>query len=318
MAICTDLGRGLFSFDLLEMGITGRTSAYLYAGDATILIETGSALSHERIVAALGELQRTPADLDAVIVTHVHLDHAGGAGTLARVAPQAEFLAHPRAARHLADPSRLLAGARTVYGERLTELFGDVLPVASDRVTVQEDGTERRFGPLHLRFHDTPGHARHHMSIEDVERRALFSGDALGIRYVREFTGWDFEFIFPSTSPADFDPLAMRSTIARIARLGLETVYHTHFGPSPAAQALAATSAGVDTVTAFIREHYRPGMDPATLIAPLQHAIARHLVRHGIVARADNLDMQRLGIDLPLDAMGLCIYAARDEATRTH
>lgn len=308
MSLLTALGEGLYVFDLLEQGMPGRSSAYLYDGKKKALVETGSSPSLARIVAALAERGLRTVDLDYVIVTHVHLDHAGGAGALSLIAPHATFVAHPRAARHLADPSRLLAGARAVYGEALLRLFGDVLPIAASSILVREDGETLDLGDRRLTFYDTPGHAKHHFSIHDPERAAVFSGDALGIRYVTSFTGWPFEFVWPSTSPTDFDPDGVAYTVDKLSALGIRTVYHTHFGPSPADEAFAGVLIGARTLADAARSAYRPGMTWQDMARAANACTLGHLRAAG---HQEPLELGRLGVDLELNARGLLHYASR-------
>lgn len=308
MSLLTPLGEELYEFDLLEQGMPGRSSAYLYDGKKKVLIETGAAPSLMRIAAALAELGLRTADLDYVIVTHVHLDHAGGAGSLSRIAPRAIFVAHPRAARHLADPSRLLAGARAVYGDALFRLFGEVLPVNASSILVRADGESLELGGRRLVFYDTPGHARHHFSIHDPERAAVFSGDALGIRYVSSFTGWPFEFVWPSTSPTDFDPDGVAYTVDKLSGLGIRTVYHTHFGPSPADEAFTGVLTGARLLSEAARAAYRPDMTWQDMAFAANTCTLDHLRALG---HREPLAIERIGIDLELNARGLLHYASR-------
>ena len=162
MSDLIQLKESLYMFDLFEQGQVGRSSAYLYNGPKKTLIETGSANSLDHILDSLKRLDLTPEDLDYVIVTHVHLDHAGGAGKLAELAKKATFVAHPRAARHLIDPTRLIQGAAQVYGDAMHSLFGDILPIPEQQVLIREDGETIDIGDRKLVFLDTPGHAKHH------------------------------------------------------------------------------------------------------------------------------------------------------------
>ncbi len=305
MAAVRKLSENLFMFDLFEQGLRGRSSAYVYTGARKVLVETGSTPCHPYLVAALKTLGLTPADLDYVVVTHVHLDHAGGAGVLAGVAPQATFVAHPRAARHLIDPTKLIAGAKAVYGDDLERFFGQILPVPERQVLIREDGDTLDFGDRVVTFYDTPGHAKHHFSMHDPVLSAVFSGDALGVRYVAEFTGWPFEFVLPSTSPSDFDPKAVEKTVDKLRALAPSVVYHTHFGPSPAETAFAGTLEGVRMFTLLADNAYSADTTWEQLAAALEQRIAAWLRENGHV---EPLDIADLGVDIELDAKGLLYY----------
>lgn len=306
MGILTQLDESLFLFDLLEQGQAGRSSAYILKGRENVLVETGSSLSHQRILTALQEAEIALEELHYCIVTHVHLDHAGGAGTLARVCPNTIFIAQERAARHLIDPSRLLQGAHSVYGDATETYFGEVLPVPANQVLVKKHGETLQLPDRELAFYDTPGHAKHHFSIHDPARKSIYSGDALGIRYVRSFTGWNFEFILPSTSPTDFDPVGVAKTVALLSTLGADTVYHTHFGPSPANEAFASTLQGALEFAELVETLYEPTLTWEELAMSLQGYIGAtiHSMGHN-----EPLAMEDIGIDIELDAKGLQYYA---------
>lgn len=315
MGLLQQLDERLFYFDLLEQSLPGRSSAYLIKGQHNILIETGSSPCHSRIITALDEAGLRPEDLHFCIVTHVHLDHAGGAGLLATACPQTIFVAQERAARHLIDPTRLIAGAKAVYGDAFESYFGPVLPVPSDRVLVRRDGEALDLPEQTLVFYDTPGHAKHHFSVHDPRRRAIFAGDALGIRYVRQFTGWDFEFILPSTSPTDFDPAGVAYTVERLGSLDAETVYHTHFGPSPAKEALQETLAGAKAFADLADTLYDPTMTWEDMGLGLQGFIGAYLRAKGFDRP---LEIADIGMDIELDAKGLLYFEQQKQARASH
>ncbi len=293
-------------FDLLEQGKVGLSSGYLYTGPKKVLVDTGSALCHEHIVQALNELGLALTDLDYVILTHLHLDHAGGAGVLAKHAPQAQFLCQKRAARHLIDPTRLIVGAGTVYGDDVERLFGEILPVPEKRVRVMADGEKLDIGDRVLQFYDTPGHAKHHLSVWDAQSRLVFTGDTIGIRYVKEYTNWDFELVFPSTSPTDFDPEAVHYSVTKIKELDPHMVCHTHFGPSLASDAFAATLFGVDALATLIKRVYRPDIAWTEVADEIRLHLQAHIrtLGHNI----ETLDAGPLDLDIELNAKGLLHY----------
>jgi glyoxylase-like metal-dependent hydrolase (beta-lactamase superfamily II) len=202
----------------------------LETGSAVAVIETGNAASADRILKVLKSRGRRPEEISHVIVTHVHLDHAGGAGTLIQRLPQATLVAHPYGARHLIDPSKLEAGARAVYGDaRFDEMYGSLVPVPKDRVIVKEDGEELAVGGRRLEFMDAPGHARHHFTVWDEQTSGWFTGDTFGLSY-RNLDTENGAFIFPTTTPIQFDPPALISSIDRMMEKSPSNMYLTHFG----------------------------------------------------------------------------------------
>jgi glyoxylase-like metal-dependent hydrolase (beta-lactamase superfamily II) len=164
-----------------------------------------------------------------IAVTHVHLDHAGGAFALLEACPEAMVLAHPRAAKHLIDPCKLVASAKKVYGEKAFErLYGDIQPVPADRVRILEDGEELLFHGSKLRCIYTRGHANHHFCLLDPILAGIFTGDSFGLAY--PFLQRNGLFIFPSTSPTDFDPIAAKESLKLILFAGANRAFLTHFG----------------------------------------------------------------------------------------
>ena len=185
-------------------------------GSAVAVIETGNAASPDRILKVLKSRGRRPEEISHVIVTHVHLDHAGGAGTLMQRLPQATLVAHPYGARHLIDPSKLEASARAVYGDKkFDEMYGTLLPVPEERVIVMENGDQLQVGGRQLSFMDAPGHARHHFTVWDEATRGWFTGDTFGLSY-RELDTVNGAFIFPTTTPIQIAPEALLASIDRM------------------------------------------------------------------------------------------------------
>jgi glyoxylase-like metal-dependent hydrolase (beta-lactamase superfamily II) len=175
-------------------------------------VDTGTTLSVPNLLAALDARGIGRDQVDWVLTTHVHLDHAGGAGELMRHLPNARCATHPRGARHLVDPAKLIAGSIAVYGEtRYRELYGDIVPVAEDRMFVPADGERISVGRRNLELIHTPGHALHHYCVVDLDTRRIFPGDNFGISY-RDFDVDGRELIFPTTTPVHFDPVAMYLT----------------------------------------------------------------------------------------------------------
>jgi glyoxylase-like metal-dependent hydrolase (beta-lactamase superfamily II) len=300
-----DLGSGIFLVDLLQGGRRGRTGTYIVRGEEkTAIVDVGSSLDIPRLLAGLEQLQIPAETIDYIILTHIHLDHAGGIGTLLPHLPHATVVVHPRGARHLIDPSRLIAGARAVYGELLDSLFGTILPVPEERVLIRADEETLSLGGKRiLTFYDSPGHARHHFSIWDPVSQGIFSGDALGIRYIRELTGMDGEIVFPSTSPSEFDREAVISTVKRLSALPAKRVYHAHFGVTePAETAFERTLKGAIAFDEIARSIFYPGIPWEEIAEALRNYMQQEIEQQGLNVPAS---WDGFLLDLELDAKGL-------------
>ncbi|HTS97954.1 MAG TPA: MBL fold metallo-hydrolase [Streptosporangiaceae bacterium] len=202
------------------------TAGYLIRAERPCLVETGTAPSAPVVRDALAGLGIGPADLATVVVTHIHLDHAGGTGDIAAMFPGAQIVVHERGARHLADPSRLMASARIVYGDELDRLFGTLAPTPADRIrTVDLTGTIDLGGGRRLESHYTPGHARHHVGLIDSVSGDLYVGDAAGI-YIPD-TG----DLRPATPPPDFDLATALASLRTFAALKPVRLLFSHYGP---------------------------------------------------------------------------------------
>ena len=225
--VIAELGAGVHSIDTLMGGFEGITSSYFIASDRPALIETGAALSAPNVVASLGALGCGPTDLATIVVTHIHLDHAGGVGDLAKAFPNARIVVHERGARHLADPTKLVASAYRVFGPKMDEMFGPLLPTEHDRIdALGERGNIDLGGGRSLETFHNPGHASHHVALSDSQTGDLYTGDAAGV-YVPE-TG----DLRPATPPPDFDfDLALNSLDAMEA-VSPSRLLFSHFGPT--------------------------------------------------------------------------------------
>ncbi len=220
------LGAGVHAIDTRMSGYDGITSAYAVLGDHPCLVETGTARSAETVQKALEELGIGPDDLATIVVTHIHLDHAGGVGDLARMFPRAEVVVHEAGARHLADPERLLASARRVFGSVLDDVFGLLAPTDAHRIrSLGATGAIDLGGGRSLQAFHAPGHASHHLGLVDSDTGDLYVGDAAGI-YVPETAD-----VRPSTPPPDFDLELACASIDRFRAVRPARLLFSHFGP---------------------------------------------------------------------------------------
>jgi hydroxyacylglutathione hydrolase len=225
-----DYGDGIFAVDsVYDRRLQTAIHLLVEEGRAAV-IDTGTAHAVPRILAALEAQGIAPAQVDYVILTHIHLDHAGAAGQLMARFPNARLTVHPRGARHMKDPSRLMAATAAIYGEEETRrVYGEVLPVAADRVIETGEGAALRLAGRELLFLDAPGHARHHVVLRDSRTGHIFAGDTFGLSY-RELDRDGRQFSFPTTSPSQFDPPALHRSIDRMLSYRPAALYVTHFG----------------------------------------------------------------------------------------
>jgi glyoxylase-like metal-dependent hydrolase (beta-lactamase superfamily II) len=235
-----ELGAEVFLIDTAMSGYDGITAAYLIRGDRPCLVETGTATSAPVVRAALGELGVGPDDLATIVVTHIHLDHAGGVGDLAAAFPRARIVVQDSGARHLADPSRLMASARRVFGTQMDELFGELLPTAAERIdAIGTVGTVELGGGRRLEAHHTPGHARHHLGLVDSVTGDLYVGDAAGLYIPPDDAdpltgigaGGESGAMLPGTPPPDFDLDLAVASLRRMGDLGATRLLFSHYGP---------------------------------------------------------------------------------------
>jgi glyoxylase-like metal-dependent hydrolase (beta-lactamase superfamily II) len=261
--VITDLGQDVFQIDTRMAGYDGITAGYLIRSERPCLVETGTAPSAPLVRDALAALGVGPADLATVVVTHIHLDHAGGTGDIAAMFPAAEIVVHELGARHLADPSRLMASARMVYGDELDGLFGTLAPTPADRIrAVERTGVVNLGGGRRLDSHYSPGHAKHHVGLVDSVSGDLYVGDAAGI-YIQE-TG-DMR---PATPPPDFDLGVALDSLRTFASLRPARLLFSHFGPVTAvAETLERSAEEINLWVDETRRARGAGMD-------LDHAAA--------------------------------------------
>lgn len=306
-----DLGDGIFAVD------TGFQrdhfdAAYLVVHEGRgAFIDTGTRLALPRLLAALAAAGLRPEEVDWVIPTHVHLDHAGGAGALMRELPAATLLVHPRGAPHMIDPQVLWAGATAVYGaEEMARSYGRLEPVPAERVRASADGEVISLAGRQITVAHTPGHARHHHCLWDAHTRGWFTGDTFGLSY-REFDTPQGAWVMPTSTPVQFEPGPLRESIERMVAAQPACLYLTHYGrvhevPSLARRLLALLDETVD-IGMRLRQH--PERHPA-LKAALKTLYLDSLARHGCTLPPHRIEAL-LALDIELNAQGMGIWLDR-------
>jgi glyoxylase-like metal-dependent hydrolase (beta-lactamase superfamily II) len=302
-------------------GIAAVDAEYLYPGHAAVhlivdagraaIVDVGTNSSVPYVLAALAELGIAREAVDYLLLTHVHLDHAGGAGSLMRALPRARALLHPRGARHMIDPTALIAGASAVYGaERYLRLYGELLPIAPERVHVVQDGERVPLGQRTLTLLHTPGHAAHHYVVVDEAHGSIFTGDTFGISY-RALDTAKGNFITPSTVPTQFDPAQHLASIDRMLAYHPESMYLMHFSRVTDVPRLGASLKGQITALADIARRHAAAADPAPAIRADMRELWLSLAREHGVTLADSAIEQALDGDLTLNTQGLIAWLAR-------
>lgn len=225
-----DYGNGIVAFDSGYVRPVLAAIHLIVESGRVAFIDTGSNDALPNALAALKKLGLDVAAVDYVVLTHIHLDHAGGAGAMMQAFPNAKLVVHPRGVRHMAEPSKLVAGVSAVYGpEYVQRIYGEIIPVPPERIIAAVDGHILFLAGRKLTCLDTPGHARHHICIVDDKTGAIFTGDMFGLSY-RELDVDGRQFVFPTTTPSQFEPEAMRESIGRLLALSPPVMYLTHYG----------------------------------------------------------------------------------------
>ncbi len=305
-------------------GITTVDAEYVRPGYASIhlierrgrvaVVDTGTNDSVPLVLAALAERGLAAEAVDLVFITHVHLDHAGGAGSLMQRLPVARAVAHPRSVPHLRDPSRLIDASRVVYGEaRFERLYGTPLAIDAERISETRDGDRLMLGGCELAVLHTPGHALHHHVLHDLDARAVFTGDTFGLSY-RALDTEQGACVMPTTTPTQFDPEQLVASIRRIVALGPESLYLTHYGRVTEAERLGASlEAQIARFVDIARRHAAAEDRHGAIRAGLRDVWSELLEQHGAPVSA--LD-DWLGADLELNTQGLVAWLSRGERAR--
>lgn len=305
--IHTDNGDGIVTIDTGQERARFAACYLIESAGKAALWDCGTNYTVPRILQTLADRGLQPADVDFLIASHVHLDHSGGAGALLRELPNAQVLAHARGVRHLVDPSALQGSAEDVYGADVVEnTYGGLVSVPADRIRAVADDETIDLNGRVLRFIDAPGHARHHIVMHDERSRSWFSGDAFGIRY-RDFEGGSEDFIFPTSSPIQFDAEAMKATIRRMLVVQPRRIYLTHYdGVDDPARAGNALIRLIDAQWALAQECRRRSDSVELLTESIQQLLLAEIRRLGCpVDEATARDL--LAIDAELNAKGMLI-----------
>ncbi len=286
-------------------------AAYLIVENGrAAFVDTGTNFAVPRLLAALEDLGLGVDAVDFVIPTHVHLDHAGGAGLLMQSLPQARMLVHPRGARHMVDPQALYAGALAVYGQAAMDRdYGNLVPVPADRVLATEDGMAVELAGRPLHFIDTPGHARHHHCLWDERSRGWFTGDTFGLSY-RDFDTALGAWILPTSTPVQFEPAPLRQSIHRLLARKPDCMYLTHYGRVADVPRLAQLLfEQIDEMVAAAQDLRSTPDRHLALKSRLFGLCRTQLQRHGLPDVETGLGL--LELDIELNAQGLGIWLDR-------
>ncbi|MDQ0427329.1 glyoxylase-like metal-dependent hydrolase (beta-lactamase superfamily II) [Planomicrobium stackebrandtii] len=294
----------LHVIDGFDLGLPERTGTYVIAEEKLTLVDTGASPSVPHVKKGLAALGYALEDVKYIIVTHVHLDHSGGAGLLLLDCPNAIVVAHPKGARHLSDPSRLAAGARQVYGDQFDELFDPIVAIPDERLLIKAEGDQLQIGPdCTLEFWDTPGHANHHFSIYDPVSNGMFAGDTVGIRY-DQLAREGIELYLPSTSPNQFNPEAMKQAMERMAAAQFDAIYFGHFGKTDQPErALHQSAEWLDVFVEEGKKAFAAELDPQQLADRLFERVQAHLRTKGIPDGHEVYPYIRL--DMQVSSMGI-------------
>lgn len=299
---------GVHRVDLNWNGLPGQVASYLVEdGDGLAVVESGPASTLPALLDALRSLGRDPDEITHVLVTHIHLDHAGGAGALLRHAPRARVYAHPWGAPHLADPSRLLASAALLYGDRMDALWGETVPVPPRRLAVLKDGDEVRVGARRLVAVDTPGHAGHHHAFHDPDAGLVFTGDVGGIRV------GGARYVSAPTPPPEIDLDAWAKSLDRLRALQPRMLLPTHFGgvsdPEWHLDDLAGRLAGW---AAWMKEQAGAGVSGPALAAALRERATAEIV--AATGSEETARAYEQAVPYPMMAAGLERWWAKHRA----
>ncbi|MBP5992189.1 MAG: MBL fold metallo-hydrolase [Piscinibacter sp.] len=307
-----DLGDGIFAIDTGFHRPVFDAAYLMVENGRAAFIDSGTNFAVPRLLATLEALGLAREAVEYVIPTHVHLDHAGGVGLLMQNLPAATAIVHPRGARHMIDPSALVAGATAVYGEEeMARSYGSIVGVPAQRVRESADGMSIDLAGRLLRFLDTPGHARHHHCIWDSRTRGFFTGDTFGLSY-REFDTDKGPWLLPTTTPVQFEPDKLRESVQRLLAYQPECMYLTHYSRVRDVQRLGASLLEQLARLVAIGRGLKnaPDRHEALKRALLAEYVAI-TAAHG--CRFSEAELTRLlGVDLELNAQGMGVWLDKE------
>jgi glyoxylase-like metal-dependent hydrolase (beta-lactamase superfamily II) len=305
LSALADLGGGITAVDTGFLAPLFDASHLIVENGRAAFVDTGVNDSVDNLMHSLGAADIDPADVDFVFLTHVHLDHAGGAGTLMQRLPNAKAVLHPRGAPHMIDPTRLVKGAQAVYGvEPFREMYGDIVPIDEQRVIVVADQQEVSLGGRTMRCLFTEGHARHHYCLADPASRGVFTGDSFGISY-RTLDCANGEFIYPTTTPIHFDPPEAHKAIDIIMAEQPQQLFLTHYSRVGNLARLADDMhRRLDDFVALARRHANDDERTAAMHLSMFNYFRRETDAHGL--ELDDAQLHAVvDKDVELNTMGL-------------
>jgi len=273
------------------------------------IIDTGTQYSTSQVSNALQQLDLGFDAVDYIILTHIHLDHAGGAGTLMALCNDAQLVVHPKGARHMVDPSKLIAGASAVYGDaEFKRLYGEISPIDAERIIEPIDGETIDLAGRKLKFIDTPGHANHHHCIIDEQTNSVFTGDTLGVGY-RALRDENHSFVMPTTTPVQFNPDALHKSIDRVMAHAPNTLYLTHYSAiTPSARMIAGLHEQIDDYVMLTQKAADLGEDfEASLAKELNEYLVRRCLNE-ISGINEETARHWIKLDADLNAQGLVFW----------
>lgn len=308
----TELEHGLAAIDVDYLRPLFDASHLIVQDGHAAFVDTGINHSVPLLLDALQRKDIDVAAVDYVFLTHVHLDHAGGAGALMQYLPNARAVIHPRGARHMIDPAKLVAGAEAVYGkERCYEMYGEPAPIEEDRLVIVEDEETIEFRGRPLQCIFTEGHARHHYCLADPASKGVFTGDSFGVSY-RELDTANGEFIFPTTTPVHFDPVEAHKAIDRIMSLQPDALYLTHYSRVSDVPRLADDMhQRLDDLVAIATMHANDNNRTEAMQVTMFSYFVERLHEHGFKADQDRLHAI-LDLDVVLNTMGIEYWLDKD------
>jgi len=277
--------------------------------DRIAIIDSGTNYSIPQVSNLLTQLGLNYLHVDYIILTHIHLDHAGGASELMHLCKNAQLVVHPKGANHMSDPSKLIAGTKAVYGEsQFKKLYGEIKPIQQDRIIQSEDEQKLNLAERVLTLIHTPGHANHHHCIIDHESKSIFTGDTLGVSY-QALKNATHSFVMPTTTPVQFDPQAMHESIEKVMSYNPETLYLTHYSAlTPSARIIAGLHEQIDD---FVMLTDKVDESDEDFIPALEHELTEYLVRrclNEIDTINESTAREWISLDAKLSAQGLAFW----------